>query len=287
MKIKFKKILKLLIALMSPLLVGLSVVPIITSCSKSEEGLIISDTEGRLNCDEKYVQVVNGKNCIIVPYKYETTVMDIQNTFTRDYNITELYLPVGKYTMRGLAIDFQYTNDNDFSTVNKINWYNGFDKYGNPNIVDPKKYSIEKLTLELHYTSISTLGNIPKCEWITVEGKNSALVSVDVRGAKKVEFRSFENSRNLQNIYFDIDTNLLSIPPKTFYNCSLKSPLFFPKKIIKWWTDGSSYSSIGEEAFVGTNNTFTDVYFSGSEEDYEIAYNAFNSNVNIHYNYQG
>ena len=47
--------------------------------------------------------------------------MDIQNTFTRDYNITELYLPVGKYTMRGLAIDFQYTNDNDFSTVNKIN----------------------------------------------------------------------------------------------------------------------------------------------------------------------
>ena len=61
MKIKLKKILKLFIGLMSPLLVGLSVVPIITSCSKSEEGLIVSNNEGRLQCDEKYVQVVNGK----------------------------------------------------------------------------------------------------------------------------------------------------------------------------------------------------------------------------------
>ena len=285
MKIKFKKILKLLIGLMSPLLLGLSVVPIITSCSKSEEGLIVSVDEGRLQCDEKYVQVVNGKNCIIVPYKYETTTMYIQNTFTREHNITELYLPVGKYTMRSLVVQFKYENENDFSTVNKINWYDGFDKYDNPNVVDPRKYSIDRLTLSLHHTSIPTLGNIPKCGFIKVSGKNSALVSVDVRGVKEVEFGSFENSKNLQSVYFDKDAELWSIPTKAFYNCSLKLPLIFPKKIIK---DGTiSGYSIYEKAFIGSNNTFTDVYFCGSKEDYKIKYNAFNENVNIHYNYQG
>ena len=290
MKIKFKKILKLFIGLMSPLLVGLSVVPIITSCSKSEEGLLppgADGSEGELQASKEFIKDVNGKNALVVPYKYQRTYFDIENSFTIEHNITELYLPVGKYKMDSLVIYFNTDGQGLNSPVNKINWYDGFDKYGIPNVVDPRNYSIVSLNLRLDYTTIPTLGNLPRCNYITIGGKNSALVSVDVRSAKNVRFSSFENSKNLQSVYFDKDAELLSIPPKTFYNCSLKSPWIFPRQITEGWTDGSIYSSIGEKAFVGANNTFTDVYFCGSEEDYEVAYNAFNSNVNIHYNYQG
>ena len=287
MKIKFKKILKLFIGLMSPLLLGLSVVPIITSCSKSEEGLIISGTEGTLKCDEKYVQVVNGKNCIIVPYKYDDTRMYIQNTFTREHNITELYLPVGKYVMTQLVIDFEKSSDDasDYSPVNKIYWYDGFDKYGNPKVVDPSNYKVDYLVLTIGSTYISTLGNLPKSNiYLYIEAMNSALVTLDLTGQKNIDLGSFKDSKYLRSIKIDKDAELLSlIDDYWFYGCSINQPLILPKSIGKsHWGE-----SIGPYAFRGENNTFTDVYFYGDESDYKISKLAFNSGVRLHYNYKG
>ena len=285
MKIKFKKVLKLFIGLMSPLLVGLSVVPIITSCSKSEEGLIVSNDEGRLQCDEKYVQVVNGKNCIIVPYKYEMTRMYIQNTFTREHNITELYLPVGKYVMSNLVIDFEKSSNDasDYSPVNKIYWYDGFDKYANPKVVDPSNYKVNSLNLSIGSTYISTLGNLPKCNNLIINAQNSALVTLDLTGQKNNSLGSFKDSKYLRSIKIDKDAELSSIDDYWFYGCSINQPLILPKSIAKSYRG----ESIGPYAFGGKNNTFTDVYFYGDESDYKISKLAFNEGVRLHYNYEG
>ena len=293
MKIKFKKILKLFIGLMSPLLVGLSVVPIITSCSKSEEGLLPpgDGTIGELDASEEFIKNVNGKNALVVPYKYERTYFDIENSFTREHNITELYLPVGKYVIEHLGIYFNYKIDDasDYSPVNKIYWYDGFDKNGNPNVVDPSNYKVGVLKLCLNSTYISTLGNLPKSNsYIFIEAMNSALVTLDLIGHKNIWLGSFKNSKNLRSIKIDKDAELDGINDYIFYGCSINQPLILPQNILLTY---SKYHfkemHIGFQAFGGENNTFTDVYFYGSEEDYVISSYAFNEGVRLHYNYEG
>ena len=288
MKIKFKKILKLFIGLMSPLLVGLSVVPIITSCSKSEEGLLppgAGGTIGDLDASEEFIKNVNGVNALVVPYKYQRTYFSIKNSFTREYNITQIYLPVGKYVMESLNIDFDSIIDdsNDYSPVNKINWYDGLDKNGNPNIVDPSNYKVGNLSLTIGSTYISTLGNLPKCNRLIINASNSALVTLDLTGHKNIDLGSFKNSKNLRSIKIDKDAQLSSIDDYWFYGCSINQPLILPKSIQKSYLD----ESIGYNAFCGENNTFTDVYFYGDESDYKINNSAFNDGVRLHYNYKG
>ena len=86
MKIKFKKILKLFIGLMSPLLLGLSVVPIITSCSKSEEGLIPpgDGTIGELDASEEFIKNVNGvsTNSFFYKKQFYQRIQYYSNIFT-------------------------------------------------------------------------------------------------------------------------------------------------------------------------------------------------------------
>ena len=294
MKIKFKKILKLFIGLMSPLLVGLSVVPIITSCSKSEEGLLppgADGTIGELDASEEFIKNVNGKNALIVPYKYLWTRFSIEPSLARDHNITTLYLPVGKYIMEILSIYINFRNDDpsDYCPIEKINWYDGFDKNGNPNVVDPSHYKVGTLGLYLNSTYISSLGNLPKSNSdIYIEAMNSALVTLDFTGHKDISLGSFKNSKNLRSIKIDKDAELDGIKDYNFYGCSINQPLIFPKNMNLEYSDNEyEKMTIGYRAFRGKNNTFTDVYFYGDESNYKISESAFNPGVRLHYNYEG